>query len=121
MKPGFMIGSAPVPVRLTDTRVDLAPGDTLILYTDGYLEATAPDGTTEFGLDRLRDALGGARAALTLEAVRRRGGGGDPAVRGGRGVAGRSDAGAAAAEVSRYPAGETFHGPKRTWGYARIS
>jgi serine phosphatase RsbU (regulator of sigma subunit) len=68
VKPGFMIGCAPVPVRLTDTRVDLAPGDTLILYTDGYLEATAPDGQTEFGIDRLCDALGGAGAALTLEA-----------------------------------------------------
>ena len=66
MKPGFIIGSAPVPVRLTDTRVELAPGDTLVLYTDGYLEATAPDGTTEFGLDRLCDTLGGS-AALTLE------------------------------------------------------
>ena len=68
MKPGFIIGSAPVPVRLTDTRVELAPGDTLVLYTDGYLEATAPDGTTEFGLDRLCDTLGGARAGLMLEA-----------------------------------------------------
>ena len=68
MKPGLMIGSAPVPVRLTDTRVDLAPGDTLILYTDGYLEATAPDGKTEFGLDRLREAVGGARTTLTLDA-----------------------------------------------------
>ena len=67
MKPGLMIGSAPIPVRLTDTRVDLGPADTLILYTDGYLEATAPDGKTEFGLDRLRDSVGGARTALPLE------------------------------------------------------
>ena len=67
MKPGLMIGSAPVPVRLTDTRVDLAPGDTLILYTDGYLEATGSDGKTEFGIERLREAVGGARTPLALE------------------------------------------------------
>ena len=43
---------------------------TPILYTAGYLDTTAPDGTTEFGLDRLRETLGGARSALTLERIR---------------------------------------------------
>ena len=37
------------------------------LYTDGYVEGTAPDGRTEFGVDRLREALGGPRTAMPLE------------------------------------------------------
>ena len=37
---------------LTEQRVALAPGDTLVLYTDGLVEARAPDGE-EYGYDRL--------------------------------------------------------------------
>ena len=86
------IGSAPVPLRLTDTRIELAPGETLILYTDGYVEATAPDGTTEFGLDRLRDSLGRPRGGAAARRLRRRGGGRHPALhRPGR-ATGRPDA-----------------------------
>jgi serine phosphatase RsbU (regulator of sigma subunit)/pSer/pThr/pTyr-binding forkhead associated (FHA) protein len=67
IKPGLLLGSAPVPLRACDTRVELRPGETLILYTDGYVEGTAPDGKTEFGVDRLREALGGPRTAMSLE------------------------------------------------------
>jgi serine phosphatase RsbU (regulator of sigma subunit) len=66
VKPGLMLGSAPVPLRNTDTRVELKPGETLILYTDGYVEAT-PDDKVEFGVDRLCEALGGPRSSLPLE------------------------------------------------------
>lgn len=37
--------------------VQLAPGDTLVLYTDGITEATNADGE-EFGESHLLDALG---------------------------------------------------------------
>ena len=67
IKPGLLIGSAPVAPKFVETRVDLKPGETLILYTDGYLEGTAPDGRTEFGVERLKEAVGGPRSALPLE------------------------------------------------------
>lgn len=35
----------------------LRPGDQVVFYTDGITEATAPDGRTMFGLDRLDAAL----------------------------------------------------------------
>jgi serine phosphatase RsbU (regulator of sigma subunit) len=66
IKPAMLLGSAPMPLRVSDTRLILAPGETLILYTDGYFEATGPDDRTEFGIDRLCEALGGPRTALPL-------------------------------------------------------
>ncbi len=51
----------------SDTRLTLALGETLILFTDGFLEGFAPDGVTQFGLTRLCEALGGARASLPLQ------------------------------------------------------
>jgi sigma-B regulation protein RsbU (phosphoserine phosphatase) len=68
IKPTMLLGSAPVLIRVYDVRLTLAPGETLILYTDGFHEATAPDGQTQFGVDRLREILGGARTSMTLEA-----------------------------------------------------
>jgi phosphoserine phosphatase RsbU/P len=66
IKPGVLLGQAPV-LRVADTRLTLKPGETFILYTDGMTEAFLPDGKTMFGLDRLRDALGGPRTPLPLE------------------------------------------------------
>jgi serine phosphatase RsbU (regulator of sigma subunit) len=37
-------------------RTSLQPGDTVVLYTDGVVEARGPDGA-EFGVDRLVDLL----------------------------------------------------------------
>jgi sigma-B regulation protein RsbU (phosphoserine phosphatase) len=67
VKPGVLLGQAPV-LRVSDTRLVLKPGDTFIVYTDGLTEAFLPDGKTMFGLDRLREVLGGPRTALPLEA-----------------------------------------------------
>jgi serine phosphatase RsbU (regulator of sigma subunit)/pSer/pThr/pTyr-binding forkhead associated (FHA) protein len=64
--PGMMIGSAPMALRFAETRLKLAAGETFILYTDGMTEGFAPDGVSMFGLDRLREVLGGPRAALPL-------------------------------------------------------
>ena len=52
---------------LTDTALTLAPGETLVLYTDGFTEACAPDGETMFGVERLQQVLGGPRIGLPLE------------------------------------------------------
>jgi hypothetical protein len=48
----FGLDSAVPPVA----RYALQPGDAVLLYTDGVVEARTPDGE-EFGLDRLRDLL----------------------------------------------------------------
>jgi sigma-B regulation protein RsbU (phosphoserine phosphatase) len=54
---GRILGLDAGPLRLADTRLTLAPGETLILYTDGCTEAFAPDGRTMYGVGRLRHAL----------------------------------------------------------------
>ena len=61
------LGSSILSPVYADTRLILAPGETLILYTDGFTEAFAPDGTTMFGIDQLCLALGGARTELPLD------------------------------------------------------
>jgi serine phosphatase RsbU (regulator of sigma subunit) len=64
---GRLLGYVPGGVGLSDTALTLAPGETLVLYTDGFTEAHAPDGVTMFGTARLAEALGGARTELPLE------------------------------------------------------
>ena len=51
--------------NLTDQEIHLAPGDTLLLYTDGVTEARAPDGTF-FGEERLASLL---RSSVGLDAT----------------------------------------------------
>ncbi len=50
--------------RLSQEEVQLAPGDRLVLYTDGLTDVAAPDGAL-FGLERLV-ALSQAVAELPL-------------------------------------------------------
>ena len=45
----------------------LAPGETLILYTDGYPEARSPNRGDFYGTERFKESLGGPQAALPLE------------------------------------------------------
>jgi PAS domain S-box-containing protein len=52
--PGTLLGIAPDP-RLLDAPLDLRPGDTVVLYTDGVTEARTPDGM--FGPQRLADLV----------------------------------------------------------------
>jgi sigma-B regulation protein RsbU (phosphoserine phosphatase) len=54
----------------TESSVDLHAGDTVLLYTDGWTEATGPDGE-QFGEERLRRLLAahGSDAAEVLAAV----------------------------------------------------
>jgi serine phosphatase RsbU (regulator of sigma subunit) len=68
LQPGRLLGYEGGDLHLTDIRLTLDAGDTLILYTDGFTEARAPHGQAMFGIERLQDALGGARTRLPLEA-----------------------------------------------------
>ncbi len=52
----------------TDYRFTLEPGETLILYTDGFTEARSPETGKLFGLENVKQAVGGANTALSLEA-----------------------------------------------------
>jgi serine phosphatase RsbU (regulator of sigma subunit) len=67
LKPAVMLGCSPLELLAQDVRLNLAQGETLILYTDGYTEAFGPDGHSMFGLDRLCQVLGGPRTSLPLE------------------------------------------------------
>ena len=64
---GRLLGVTGGNLGLADARLTLAAGETLAVYTDGFDEAR--NGKREmFGVERLREALGGPRAALSLEA-----------------------------------------------------
>jgi sigma-B regulation protein RsbU (phosphoserine phosphatase) len=65
--PGLLLGSV-ADLRLHDAALRLESGETLILYTDGFTEAFDSAGREMFGLERLRDVLGGKNASLSLEA-----------------------------------------------------
>jgi PAS domain S-box-containing protein len=63
---GMLLGVEPDPM-LTPVSLTLAAGDTLVLYTDGVVDARATDGD-RFGEDRLRAAVDAA-AGGSAEAV----------------------------------------------------
>jgi serine phosphatase RsbU (regulator of sigma subunit) len=67
MPTGLLLGVGERDLDIADTRVNLAVGDTLILYTDGVTEARAQGNGAMFGLDRLRQVLSGLRPQMTLE------------------------------------------------------
>jgi serine phosphatase RsbU (regulator of sigma subunit) len=66
VKRSTFLGYQPLEVQAGDTRLVLERGETLVCYTDGFTEGFAPDKKTMFGLDRLREALGGPRTELPL-------------------------------------------------------
>lgn len=73
VRPGLPLGIGALGALLGDiTRVNLQPGDGVLLYTDGVTECRMPDGTF-FGEDRLRDlfAREHAAGASPHEVVRR--------------------------------------------------
>ena len=67
-RPGLMIGNAPVEPVYTDKALTLAPGETLILYTDGYTEAFTPD-REMFGVEGLCHGAGRPADADAVAAV----------------------------------------------------
>jgi serine phosphatase RsbU (regulator of sigma subunit)/pSer/pThr/pTyr-binding forkhead associated (FHA) protein len=66
VRPGLILGCSALELKVEETRLALAPGETFILYTDGFTEAFAPDGKTMFGLEHLCEILGGPRSSLSL-------------------------------------------------------
>ena len=82
-RPGALLGAG-VPATAVDTRVDLAPGDVLVLYTDGVTEAHRPGHPllSDEGLARVLAVTNGASAAVladrVVEATLEAGGGGPP-------------------------------------------
>ena len=68
---GISLGMDPGPLfsqSLEVSHVDLAPGDSLILYTDGIVEAMNHDGV-EYGLERFAQILQNLTAAAPEEVV----------------------------------------------------
>jgi sigma-B regulation protein RsbU (phosphoserine phosphatase) len=56
---------------LTEVETELKGEDRMVLYTDGVLEAHAPDGPFEEGLERAVSELAPQDAAATVAALRR--------------------------------------------------
>jgi serine phosphatase RsbU (regulator of sigma subunit) len=65
---GRLLGYPGTDLGLADTRLTLRPGETLMLFTDGFTEACAPDGTTFFGTERLQETFKPADVSVPLEA-----------------------------------------------------
>jgi sigma-B regulation protein RsbU (phosphoserine phosphatase) len=55
--PGRLLGVSKGDLALADTAVQLGVGDTLVLYTDGVIEARGVDRHVLFGMDGLSEAL----------------------------------------------------------------
>ncbi|HEV2948218.1 MAG TPA: SpoIIE family protein phosphatase [Gemmataceae bacterium] len=69
LKRGPLLGVDMGKVEWSETRVPLASGETLALYTDGFIEARDPASKQMFEVLRLQDALSGPRARQSLEAA----------------------------------------------------
>jgi serine phosphatase RsbU (regulator of sigma subunit) len=70
LETGLPLGMLDDDPGMKDGRLTLAPGETLVLYTDGFTEAFQPPGRkNQFGLQRLAEALGGPRTSMTLAAT----------------------------------------------------
>jgi serine phosphatase RsbU (regulator of sigma subunit) len=70
LETGLPLGMLDDDPGMKDARLTLAPGETLILYTDGFTEAFAPPGRkNQFGVERLEEALGGPRTQMSLAAA----------------------------------------------------
>jgi hypothetical protein len=68
---GTLIGAVPH-ITVRPATVDLAPGETCLLYSDGLTEARGgPSGHEQYGEDRLRDALAGCHGLIAPAAVER--------------------------------------------------
>ena len=66
VRPGRPAGCLDLALGAEEKTLTLAPGETLILYTDGFTEAFAAGRGDQFGEQRLGEVLGGPGAALPL-------------------------------------------------------
>lgn len=65
---GRLLGFEEGNLHLADQRFTVAPGETLMFYTDGVSEAREPTGKTMFGLERLKEVVHALDMRLPLEA-----------------------------------------------------
>lgn len=63
---GRLLGYDSGELHLTDAEIVLAPGELLAFYTDGFVEARAPERKTQFGLESLKNVVRGFDASLPL-------------------------------------------------------
>jgi serine phosphatase RsbU (regulator of sigma subunit) len=68
MPVGRLLGCFDADPGAADVRFVLRPGQTLVLFSDGYTEAAAPGTRKMLGLEPLKEWLGGPRATLPLAA-----------------------------------------------------
>jgi serine phosphatase RsbU (regulator of sigma subunit) len=68
MPVGRLLGCFEADPGAPDTHLTLGRGETLVLFSDGYTEAAAPQTRKMLGLEPLKDVLGGAQAPLSLAA-----------------------------------------------------
>jgi serine phosphatase RsbU (regulator of sigma subunit) len=68
LRNGRLLGYEGGELNLSDARLTLAPGETLVFYTDGFTEAREPAGRTMFGVGRLQEVVSGFDTSLTLSA-----------------------------------------------------
>jgi serine phosphatase RsbU (regulator of sigma subunit)/pSer/pThr/pTyr-binding forkhead associated (FHA) protein len=61
---GRLIGIPGGDLNLHDATIDMKPGDTFVLYTDGFTEARTPDRKHMFEIKRLMDVLAGPKLAV---------------------------------------------------------
>ncbi|HKB40297.1 MAG TPA: SpoIIE family protein phosphatase [Gemmataceae bacterium] len=66
--PGRLLGAVAVDPGVRDYALTLAPGETVALYTDGFVESRRAERKEMFGPERLKQTLGGPRAGLSLAA-----------------------------------------------------
>jgi sigma-B regulation protein RsbU (phosphoserine phosphatase) len=66
-KTGRLLGYEAGALNLTDVRLTLHPGDTLVFYTDGFTEAHRPGQREQFGLERLQKVVAAFEPALSLQ------------------------------------------------------
>jgi serine phosphatase RsbU (regulator of sigma subunit) len=64
---GRLLGYEGGDLKLTDARLQLAPGETLVFYTDGFTEAREPAGRTMFGLERFQQVVRDFHPSAPLE------------------------------------------------------
>jgi sigma-B regulation protein RsbU (phosphoserine phosphatase) len=64
---GRLLGYEGGNLNLADTHLRLAPGETLVFYTDGFTEAREPAGRTMFGLERFQQVVRDFHPSASLE------------------------------------------------------
>jgi serine phosphatase RsbU (regulator of sigma subunit)/pSer/pThr/pTyr-binding forkhead associated (FHA) protein len=67
MQPGRLLGYEGSKLDIHDRQVALAPGETLVFYTDGFTEAREPVGRSMFGLERFQQVVRDFSESLSLQ------------------------------------------------------